>query len=50
MTLLLPSRDLDVLLQAARYLFRREQARTGPQLDLLAALDHTTVAVDPGWC
>ena len=35
--------------QAARYFFRRELPRTGPQLDLLAALDRTTVEMDPGW-
>jgi alkylation response protein AidB-like acyl-CoA dehydrogenase len=35
--------------QAARYFFRRELPRTGPQLDLLAALDRTTVEMDPDW-
>jgi alkylation response protein AidB-like acyl-CoA dehydrogenase len=35
--------------QAARYFFRRELPRTGPQLDLLAARDRTTVAMDPAW-
>lgn len=35
--------------QAARYFFRRELPRTGPQLDLLAALDRTTVEMDPEW-
>jgi alkylation response protein AidB-like acyl-CoA dehydrogenase len=35
--------------QAARYFFRRELPRTGPQLDLLAALDRTTVEMDPAW-
>jgi alkylation response protein AidB-like acyl-CoA dehydrogenase len=35
--------------QAARYFFRRELPRTGPQLDLLAALDRTTVEMDPTW-
>jgi alkylation response protein AidB-like acyl-CoA dehydrogenase len=35
--------------QAARYFFRHELPRTGPQLDLLAAHDRTTVDMDPGW-
>ncbi|TQM46053.1 acyl-CoA dehydrogenase [Pseudonocardia cypriaca] len=35
--------------QAARYFFRRELPRTGPQLDLLAALDRTTVEMEPDW-
>jgi alkylation response protein AidB-like acyl-CoA dehydrogenase len=35
--------------QAARYFFRHELPRTGPQLDLLAARDRTTVDMDPGW-
>ncbi|MHA6617869.1 acyl-CoA dehydrogenase [Pseudonocardia sp. DLS-67] len=35
--------------QAARYFFRRELPRTGPQLDLLADLDRTTVEMDPDW-
>jgi alkylation response protein AidB-like acyl-CoA dehydrogenase len=35
--------------QAARYFFRRELPRTGPQLDLLAALDRCTVEMDPAW-
>ncbi|MBC3193552.1 acyl-CoA dehydrogenase [Pseudonocardia sp. C8] len=34
---------------AARYFFRYELPRTGPQLDLLAALDRTTVDLDPAW-
>ncbi|HEX8003628.1 MAG TPA: acyl-CoA dehydrogenase [Mycobacteriales bacterium] len=32
---------------AARYFFRWELPRTGPQLDLLASLDRTTLDVDP---
>jgi len=31
---------------AARYFFRHELPRTGPQLDLLASLDRTTVDID----
>ncbi|MEV1294708.1 acyl-CoA dehydrogenase [Pseudonocardia sp. NPDC049635] len=34
---------------AARYFFRYELPRTGPQFDLLAAVDRTTVDLDPGW-
>ena len=34
---------------AARYFFRYELPRTGPQLDLLASLDRTTVDTDPQW-
>jgi alkylation response protein AidB-like acyl-CoA dehydrogenase len=35
--------------QAARYFFRRELPRTGPQLDLLTTLDRITVDMDPAW-
>jgi alkylation response protein AidB-like acyl-CoA dehydrogenase len=35
--------------QAARYFFRYELPRTGPQLDLLERLDRTTVDTDPAW-
>ncbi|OBI44044.1 acyl-CoA dehydrogenase [Mycobacterium sp. E796] len=35
--------------QAARYFFSYELPRTGPQLDLLAALDRTTVDMRPQW-
>ena len=35
--------------QAARYFFRYELPRTGPQLDLLASLDRTTLDMAPGW-
>ena len=34
---------------AARYFFRSELPRTGPQLDLLAALDRTTLEMRDGW-
>jgi alkylation response protein AidB-like acyl-CoA dehydrogenase len=35
--------------QAARYFFRWELPRTGPQLDLLASLDRTTLDMQDGW-
>jgi butyryl-CoA dehydrogenase len=35
--------------QAARYFFRWELPRTGPQLDLLAELDRTTLDMQDGW-
>jgi butyryl-CoA dehydrogenase len=35
--------------QAARYFFRFELPTTGPQLDLLASLDRTTLDTDPAW-
>ncbi len=35
--------------QAARYFFRYELPRTGPQLDLLERIDRTTVDTDPQW-
>ncbi|MGW7520939.1 acyl-CoA dehydrogenase [Streptomyces sp. NPDC054796] len=35
--------------QAARYFFRHELPRTGPQFDLLASLDRTTLETDPAW-
>lgn len=35
--------------QAARYFFRCELPRTGPQLDLLAQQDRTTLDLEPGW-
>jgi butyryl-CoA dehydrogenase len=35
--------------QAARYFFRHELPRTGPQLDLLASLDRTTLDMADGW-
>ncbi|GAB2818005.1 acyl-CoA dehydrogenase [Streptomyces daliensis] len=35
--------------QAARYFFRHELPRTGPQFDLLASLDLTTLETDPAW-
>ena len=34
---------------AARYFFRSELPKTGPQLDLLAALDRTTLEMRDGW-
>jgi hypothetical protein len=34
--------------QAARYFFRWELPRTGPQLDLLAYVDRTTLDMEPG--
>lgn len=34
---------------AARYFFRYELPRTGPQLDLLGSLDRTTLDLDPAW-
>jgi alkylation response protein AidB-like acyl-CoA dehydrogenase len=35
--------------QAARYFFRSELPKTGPQLDLLAALDRTTLDMRDSW-
>lgn len=35
--------------QAARYFFRHELPRTGPQFALLEALDATTLETDPDW-
>ncbi|MFE0873973.1 acyl-CoA dehydrogenase [Streptomyces smyrnaeus] len=35
--------------QAARYFFRAELPRTGPQFDLLAALETVTLDTDPAW-
>ncbi len=35
--------------QAARYFFRFELPKTGPQFDLLESLDTTTLQMDPGW-
>ncbi|WP_277401408.1 acyl-CoA dehydrogenase [Streptomyces marispadix] len=35
--------------QAARYFFRHELPRTGPQFDLLDSLDETTLQMDPDW-
>jgi hypothetical protein len=35
--------------QAARYFFRYELPRTGPQLDLLASLDRTTLDMRDAW-
>ncbi len=35
--------------QAARYFFRSELPKTAPQLDLLAALDRTTLEMRDGW-
>ena len=35
--------------QAATYFFRWELPKTGPQLDLLAALDRTTLDMKDGW-
>jgi len=35
--------------QAARYFFRYELPRIGPQLDLLAALDRTTLEMEADW-
>jgi butyryl-CoA dehydrogenase len=35
--------------QAARYFFRWELPKTGPQLDLLASLDRTTLEMRPDW-
>ncbi|MFW0791170.1 acyl-CoA dehydrogenase [Gordonia sp. CPCC 205333] len=34
---------------AARYFFRFELPKTGPQFDLLTALDRTTLDTDPAW-
>jgi butyryl-CoA dehydrogenase len=34
---------------AARYFFRWELPKTGPQLDLLASLDRTTLDARPEW-
>jgi len=34
---------------AARYFFRYELPKTGPQLDLLASLDTTSLDTDPAW-
>jgi alkylation response protein AidB-like acyl-CoA dehydrogenase len=35
--------------QASRYFFRYELPKTSTQLDLLASLDHTTLAMRDGW-
>jgi hypothetical protein len=35
--------------QAARYFFAHELPRTGPQLDLLASLDRTTLDMQDAW-
>ena len=35
--------------QAARYFFRYELPKTGPQLDLLESLDRTTLEMRPNW-
>ncbi|MEE1930766.1 acyl-CoA dehydrogenase [Streptomyces sp. TRM 70351] len=35
--------------QAARYFLRHELPRTGPQFDLLEAMDTTVTDTDPGW-
>ena len=35
--------------QAARYFFRHELPRTGPQFDLLASLDRTTLEMSADW-
>jgi alkylation response protein AidB-like acyl-CoA dehydrogenase len=35
--------------QAARYFFNFELPKTGPQLDLLASLDHTTLDMQESW-
>jgi Acetyl-CoA dehydrogenase C-terminal like len=35
--------------QAARYFFRHELPRTGPQFDLLDSLDTTTLETEPDW-
>jgi butyryl-CoA dehydrogenase len=35
--------------QAARYFFHHELPRTGPQLDLLASLDRTTLEMQDAW-
>jgi butyryl-CoA dehydrogenase len=34
---------------ACRYFFRFELPKVGPQLDLLASLDRTSLDTDPGW-
>jgi hypothetical protein len=39
----------DAKRQAARYFFRYELPKTAPQLDLLASLDHTTLAMRDSW-
>ena len=44
-----PGEFYDGKRQAARYFFRWELPKTGPQLDLLASLDRTTLDMDPGW-
>jgi len=41
--------DSDAKRQAARYFFRYEPPKTAPQLDLLASLDHTTLAIRDSW-
>jgi hypothetical protein len=35
--------------QAARYFFRWELPKTGPQLDLLESLDRTTLDMSDAW-
>jgi butyryl-CoA dehydrogenase len=35
--------------QATRYFYRFELPRTGPQFDLLASLDRTTLVMSPAW-
>ena len=35
--------------QAARYFFRFELPKTGPQFDLLASLDRTTLEMEDAW-
>ncbi len=35
--------------QAARYFFRYELPKTGPQLDLLQSLDRTTLEMQNAW-
>lgn len=44
-----PGEFYDGKRQAARYFFRWELPRTGPQLDLLASLDRTTLDMAQGW-
>jgi Acetyl-CoA dehydrogenase C-terminal like len=39
----------DAKRQAARYFFRYELPKTAPQLDLVASLDHTTLAMRDSW-
>lgn len=35
--------------QATRYFFTYELPKTGPQLDLVASMDRTTIEMSPDW-